>query len=72
MLGAELIKKDGTPASEETDTILEILKDNGIILGKNGLNRNVLAFQPSLVITQGDIEKLLSQLDIVLSEVSTN
>ncbi len=72
MLGVELIKKDGTPASEETDTILEILKDNGIILGKNGLNRNVLAFQPSLVITQGDIEKLLSQLDIVLSEVSTN
>lgn len=72
MLGAELIKKDCTPATNETDTILETLKDNGIILGKNGIHRNVLAFQPPLIITQRDIKNLLNQLDSALKQVSFN
>lgn len=67
MLGAELIKKNGEPASEETDFLLEELKDRGILLGKNGLDRNVLAFQPPLVITEDDINFLIESLDEVLS-----
>ncbi|MCT4598631.1 MAG: aspartate aminotransferase family protein [Vallitalea sp.] len=69
MMGAELLTKDNSPASEETDIILELLKDNGIILGKNGINRNVLAFQPPLVITQGDIDNVIDCLDNVLSKI---
>ena len=69
MLGAELVKEDGQPASEETDVILEKLKDCGIIVGKNGLNRNVLAFQPPLVITEANVQTLLHELDEVLAEL---
>lgn len=69
MLGAELVKEDGQPASEETDVILEKLKDRGIIVGKNGLNRNVLAFQPPLVITEAKVQTLLHELDEVLAEL---
>ncbi|MBB6714027.1 aspartate aminotransferase family protein [Clostridium gasigenes] len=69
MVGAELVKENGEPASEETDIILEKLKDRGLIVGKNGLGRNVLAFQPPLVITEEDIETLISNLDEVLDEV---
>ena len=69
MLGAELVKEDGQPASEETDVILEKLKDRGIIVGKNGLNRNVLAFQPPLVITEANVQTLLHELDEVLAEL---
>jgi 4-aminobutyrate aminotransferase len=69
MLGVELLRKDNSPASEETDMILEMLKDNGIIIGKNGINRNVLAFQPPLVITQGDVDKIIECLDNVLSQI---
>ncbi|MBU3103460.1 aspartate aminotransferase family protein [Clostridium gasigenes] len=69
MLGAELVKENGEPASEETDIILEKLKDRGLIVGKNGLGRNVLAFQPPLVITEENIETLISNLDEVLDEV---
>lgn len=69
MLGAELVKSDGKPATEETNIILEKLKDRCIIVGKNGLNRNVLAFQPPLVITEKDIETLILNLDEVLSEI---
>ena len=67
--GAELVKANGEAASEETDLILEKLKDRGLIVGKNGLGRNVLAFQPPLVITEENIEVLIQNLDDVLSEL---
>lgn len=66
MIGSELTKENGEPASEETDFILEELKNRGILLGKNGLNRNVLAFQPPLVITEKDVDFLIEKLDEVL------
>lgn len=69
MLGAQLVKENGEPAIEESDIILEKLKDRGLIVGKNGLNRNVLAFQPPLVINKLDIETLLSNLEEVLGEL---
>lgn len=69
MIGAELVLENGDPGSLETDLILEKLKDRGILVGKNGINRNVLAFQPPLVITEEDVNTLLEELDSVLSEV---
>jgi len=68
MLGVELIKEDGKPASDEADFILEVLKDEGILLGKNGLDRNVLAFQPPLVITENDVDLVLDKLNFALSK----
>lgn len=70
MLGAELVKANGEPATEETDVILEKLKDRGLIVGKNGLGRNVLAFQPPLVITEENINVLIQNLDEVFAELS--
>ena len=69
MLGAELVSADKSPASRELEIVLEKLKDRGILVGKNGPNRNVLAFQPPLVITREDVDYLLNQLDDVLDEV---
>lgn len=70
MLGAELVKEDGEPAYEETDFILEELKEEGILLGKNGADRNVLAFQPPLVIAEEDIDTILEKLNLVLIKLS--
>lgn len=67
MLGAELLHADGTPAAQETDLILEEMKDRGFLLGKNGPGRNVLAFQPPLVITRDDIDHAIQHLDEVLT-----
>lgn len=66
MMGAELVKENMEPAVKETDIILEQLKDKGIIVGKNGENRNVLAFQPPLIIDEEDIENLIKSLDEIL------
>lgn len=69
MLGAELVRPDNSPAAAETDLALEMLKDRGFLVGKNGLHRNVLAFQPPLVVSAEDIDSLLTALDDVLGRL---
>lgn len=66
MVGVEIRNKEGKEAPEMVDEILESMKDRGIIIGKNGLGRNVLAFQPPLIITSSDVEEVLVQLKEVL------
>jgi len=68
MDGAEFIHADGSPAPEILDDVLEELKDRGFIIGKNGVGRNVMAFQPPLVITEENINEVLNALDLVLTE----
>ena len=69
MLGAELVKNGQEPAVEEADQVLELMKNQGVLIGKNGRYRNVLAFQPPLVITRDDAEEMLRQLDAALTRV---
>jgi len=45
------------------------MKERGFIVGKNGMNRNVLAFQPPLVLSEKDIDEMLHALDQVLSQI---
>jgi 4-aminobutyrate aminotransferase/4-aminobutyrate aminotransferase/(S)-3-amino-2-methylpropionate transaminase len=63
MLGAELVKDGKEPAVQEVDMILEYMKDRGVLIGKTGTNRNVLAFQPSLIIDEDNIDELIETLD---------
>ncbi len=69
MRGAEFVHANGSPAPAALDAALEKLKDRGILVGKNGLARNVMAFQPPLVITAADVDHLLNQLEDVLKEL---
>jgi len=69
MRGAEFVHADGSPTRAALDAALEKLKDRGILVGKNGLARNVMAFQPPLVITAADVDHLLNQLEDVLREI---
>ena len=68
MRGAEFIRPDGAPNPEALDEVLEAMKDRGFIIGKNGLGRNVMAFQPPLVITAEDIDDVLNALEMVMEE----
>lgn len=69
MLGAELAGSEAEGAAERTDHVLEEMKDRGFLIGKNGIGRNVLAFQPPLVVTAENIDAMLTALDEVLSLV---
>lgn len=53
------------------DEIIEKMKDRGFIVGKNGLHRNVLAFQPPLVVEASNINDMLTALDAVIGEAAS-
>ncbi|WP_151735711.1 aspartate aminotransferase family protein ['Paenibacillus yunnanensis' Narsing Rao et al. 2020] len=67
MLGAELQASDAAAAAVLTDDVLEAMKERGYLIGKNGVGRNVLAFQPPMVITAEDVDGLLQNLQEVLA-----
>ncbi|TCZ76414.1 aspartate aminotransferase family protein [Paenibacillus albiflavus] len=69
MLGMEILADNPTRGAALVDQILEQMKDNGILIGKNGLNRNVLAFQPPLIITEDDVQSMVNILDQVLAQI---
>ncbi len=69
MIGAEFVHADKSPAPKELDAVLEILKDNGFIIGKGGVGRNVMAFQPPLVITKENVDDVLNALDLALNKI---
>ncbi|BCG57015.1 aspartate aminotransferase family protein [Paenibacillus sp. URB8-2] len=69
MLGAELRVSGAAESAAFTDEVLEEMKDRGYLIGKNGVGRNVLAFQPPLVIMEEDIDGLLKALDETLSHI---
>ena len=68
MVGAEFVRSDGSPYPELLDDVLETMKDRGFLIGKNGLSRNIMAFQPPLVITGQDVDELLNALEDSLKE----
>ena len=68
MRGAEFVHSDKTPAADELDMVLEEMKSRGFVIGKNGVARNVMAFQPPLVITESDIDSVLNGLEDVLTK----
>jgi 4-aminobutyrate aminotransferase len=57
-------------SAEITDMILEQMKDLGFLVGKNGLGRDVLAFQPPLVISKEDIDAMILSLESVLKNLN--
>ena len=69
MLGAELYADDPVRGAAVVDRVLEEMKDRGFLIGKNGVARNVLAFQPPLVIDTADIESMLEELDAVIGGI---
>lgn len=60
MIGVELVKSAKTkePAPELTASVVEKMKDLGVLVGKGGLEGNTLRIQPPLIITNADADKI--------------
>ena len=69
MLGVELVRDRGhkTPAREETLDVLEAARELGVLLGKGGLDGNVLRIKPPMCITAADVDYALEVLDQALT-----
>lgn len=72
MIGVELVKdrKTKEPAVAEAKHVLELMKDDGVIIGRGGLYGNVLRLQPPMIITQDDCVKLVASMKKALETVS--
>lgn len=58
MIGIELKESDDETAAQLTDRILELLKDRGFLLGKTGMERNVLTLMPPLIVSRDQLTEL--------------
>jgi alanine-glyoxylate transaminase / (R)-3-amino-2-methylpropionate-pyruvate transaminase len=69
MLGVELVRDRATkePAPEETLVAWETARELGLLIGKGGLNGNVLRIQPPLCITMADVDFAIDVLDQALT-----
>ncbi|MEB3195589.1 MAG: aspartate aminotransferase family protein [Candidatus Sericytochromatia bacterium] len=72
MLGVELVEdpRSKLPALVETKRVLELMKDDGVIVGRGGLHGNVLRLQPPMVITRGDCDRLVTSMRRAIATVS--
>jgi alanine-glyoxylate transaminase/(R)-3-amino-2-methylpropionate-pyruvate transaminase len=72
MLGVELVKDRGrkTPAKEETLDVLEAAREMGVLIGKGGLDGNVLRIKPPMCITAADVDYAIDVLDEALSRAA--
>jgi 4-aminobutyrate aminotransferase-like enzyme len=60
-IGVELVK-DGKPATREADDIVNHLRDEGILLGTDGPNHNVIKLRPPMPFSHADADLLLAVL----------
>ena len=71
MLGLEIVSDRGTkaPGKAETADVLEATRELGLLIGKGGLDGNILRIQPPMCITAEDVDFALDVFDQAFSSV---
>jgi alanine-glyoxylate transaminase/(R)-3-amino-2-methylpropionate-pyruvate transaminase len=71
MIGAELVKDRSTkePAKTECAQVFETARELGLLIGKGGLNGNVLRIKPPMCLTAADADFMLEVLDVALEKL---
>jgi 4-aminobutyrate aminotransferase-like enzyme/Ser/Thr protein kinase RdoA (MazF antagonist) len=70
-IGVELVKdrKSREPAREETKRLLDLMRNEGVLIGSDGKRGNVLKIRPPLVFKPEHVEHAVAALDKSLSHV---
>jgi 4-aminobutyrate aminotransferase-like enzyme len=68
-IGAELVRDRETlePATAEASAVVNAMRERGILLSTDGPFDNVIKIKPPLVITAEDADRVVGELDAVLS-----
>ena len=71
MQGIELVCDRDTkePATQEMLKVMEICRENGLLIGKGGIDSNVIRIQPPLELTQEQANEASNILDNAFTEV---
>jgi len=70
MIGVELVRDQASkePATQEILTVMEVCREKGLLIGKGGLDNNVIRIQPPLELTEDQIDRACAVLDEAFSE----
>lgn len=65
MLGVELVRdrKTKEPANTELLQVMDLCKEQGVLIGKGGMSGNVIRIKPPMCITKDDADILVNALD---------
>jgi alanine-glyoxylate transaminase/(R)-3-amino-2-methylpropionate-pyruvate transaminase len=74
MLGVELVRHRGTkePAKAAALEVLESAREQGLLIGKGGLDGNILRIKPPMCITAPDVEFALDVLNNAFASVASS
>ena len=59
MVGMELADKAKVPLTQEAARIVEMAKDDGVVIGKGGLYGSTIRIKPPLTITKENVDTML-------------
>ncbi|MGI1660723.1 aminotransferase class III-fold pyridoxal phosphate-dependent enzyme [Palleronia sp. KMU-117] len=70
-VGLELVADRATraPAAAQTGRLIDLLKDEGVLVGSEGIRGNIVKMRPPLVVSAADIDFALAALDRALSRL---
>ena len=73
MQGIELVedRKTKAPATAAALRLMEAARENRILIGRGGLEGNVLRISPPLNITRGDVDAFVNALDASLTKAAS-
>jgi 4-aminobutyrate aminotransferase-like enzyme len=69
MVGMELADKNKVPLTQETMRVVEMSKDEGVVIGKGGMWGNVIRIKPPLTITKDNVDTMLKVLKKCIESV---
>ena len=69
MVGLELADKNKVPLTQETMRVVEMSKDEGVVIGKGGMFGNVIRIKPPLTITKDNVDTMLKVLKKCIESV---
>jgi alanine-glyoxylate transaminase/(R)-3-amino-2-methylpropionate-pyruvate transaminase len=74
MLGMELVRDRATkaPAKAETLEFLELTREMGLLVGKGGLDGNVIRIKPPMCITADDVDFALEVVHRALQSLESS
>lgn len=69
--GIELVsdRRTRAPAPRETVRLIELLRDEGVLAGSEGIDGNIIKLRPPLIVTARDIDYALAALERALSRL---
>ena len=71
-IGVELMRdlESLTPATEEANTVVNQMKDSGILISSDGPDHNVLKIKPPIIFTRENADTLVVNLAAIINELS--